>query len=111
MMRNYIHPHLIRERSEYVQESTVYFTVVFFFKGGWSEAMDLYKEECYSFMMRYSTFLGVLLPFQRTFALPLHSNTAAAPCESIRFVSVSKLSDLHNVFLSTYTLVEYTQDL
>lgn len=84
---------------------------VFFLKRGWSEAMDLYKEECYSFMMCYSTFLGVLLPFQRTFALPLHSNTAAAPCESIRFVSVSKLPDLRNVFLSTYTLVEYTQDL
>lgn len=73
--------------------------------------MDLYKEECYSFMMRYSTFLRLLLPFQRTFVPALHSNTAAVPCESIRFLSVLKLHHLHNVFLSIHALVEYTQEL
>lgn len=71
--------------------------------------MDLYKEECYSFTMYYSIFLR-LLPFQRTFVLHLHSNIAAVPCESIRFVSVLKLPHLHNMFLSTHTPVDYTQD-
>lgn len=72
--------------------------------------IDVYKEEYYSFMMHYSTFLR-LLPFQRTFVLPLHSNTAAVPCESIRFVGVLKLPHTHHVFLSPYALVEYTQEL